>query len=274
MTVQHDDSVPVRSIAVEVEVPGTPEQVWQAIATGPGFSAWFCPTEIEERVGGEVKFTMAPGWDSKGEVTAWEPPRRFAAIEREWMPGAPACATEITVEATAGGTCKVRLVNSLFTSSADWDDQLESVEKGWPGFLAILRIYLTHFAGQSTSSVQAMATSTQDEAAAWDALVAALGLAGARPGERRSTPGHGTPDLAGVVERAGDREVLLRLDQPAPGVAYIGACTHGGQVLLSLGLMLYGEAGAPVAARETPRWQAWLAGLFPAPAPQEAAAEG
>ena len=25
-----------RSIQVEVEVPGTPEEVWQAIATGPG----------------------------------------------------------------------------------------------------------------------------------------------------------------------------------------------------------------------------------------------
>jgi hypothetical protein len=29
-----------RSIQVEVEVPGTPEEVWQAIATGPGISAW------------------------------------------------------------------------------------------------------------------------------------------------------------------------------------------------------------------------------------------
>jgi hypothetical protein len=25
-----------RSVQVEVEVPGTPEEVWQAIATGPG----------------------------------------------------------------------------------------------------------------------------------------------------------------------------------------------------------------------------------------------
>ena len=29
------------SVQVEVEVPGTPEEVWQAIATGPGISAWF-----------------------------------------------------------------------------------------------------------------------------------------------------------------------------------------------------------------------------------------
>jgi uncharacterized protein YndB with AHSA1/START domain len=41
-----------RSVQVEVEVPGTPEQVWQAIATGPGVSAWFVPTEVEGRIGG------------------------------------------------------------------------------------------------------------------------------------------------------------------------------------------------------------------------------
>src|SRR5262245_42237461 len=38
-----------RSIQVEVEVPGTPEEVWQAIATGPGISAWFTPAEFEEQ---------------------------------------------------------------------------------------------------------------------------------------------------------------------------------------------------------------------------------
>ena len=38
-----------RSIQVEVEVPGTPEEVWQAIATGPGISAWFVPAEFEEQ---------------------------------------------------------------------------------------------------------------------------------------------------------------------------------------------------------------------------------
>jgi hypothetical protein len=33
-----------RWVQVEVEVPGTPEEVWQAIATGPGISSWFVPT--------------------------------------------------------------------------------------------------------------------------------------------------------------------------------------------------------------------------------------
>jgi hypothetical protein len=40
-----------RSVQVEIEVPGTPEEVWQAIATGPGISSWFVPTEFKERDG-------------------------------------------------------------------------------------------------------------------------------------------------------------------------------------------------------------------------------
>ena len=40
-----------RSIQVEVEVPGTPEEVWQAIATAPGISCWFVPAQFEEEGG-------------------------------------------------------------------------------------------------------------------------------------------------------------------------------------------------------------------------------
>ena len=68
-----------RSVQVEVEVPGTPEEVWQAIATGPGISSWFVPTEFEERDGKPVavKLNFGPGMESSSVVTAWDPPRRF-----------------------------------------------------------------------------------------------------------------------------------------------------------------------------------------------------
>jgi len=44
-----------RSVQVEVEVPGTPEEVWQAIATGPRISSWMVPAEFEERDGAGEK---------------------------------------------------------------------------------------------------------------------------------------------------------------------------------------------------------------------------
>ncbi len=48
MSVKKEASVR-RSVQVEVEVPSTPEEVWQAIATGPGISSWLVPTRSEER---------------------------------------------------------------------------------------------------------------------------------------------------------------------------------------------------------------------------------
>ena len=51
MSVQKDGSGK-RWVQAEVEVPGTPEEVWRAIATGPGISSWFVPSEVDEREGG------------------------------------------------------------------------------------------------------------------------------------------------------------------------------------------------------------------------------
>jgi uncharacterized protein YndB with AHSA1/START domain len=42
-----------RSVQIEVVVPGTPEEVWQAIATGPGISSWMVPAEFEEQERGK-----------------------------------------------------------------------------------------------------------------------------------------------------------------------------------------------------------------------------
>ena len=126
-----------RSVQVEFEVPGTPEEVWQAIATGPGISSWFVPAEFEERDGKPValKFKFGPGMEPRAEVTAWDPPRMYAG-QGEAYGGAPPIATEWSVEARAGGMCIVRIVHSLFASTDEWDNQLEGAKSGWPGFLA------------------------------------------------------------------------------------------------------------------------------------------
>jgi uncharacterized protein YndB with AHSA1/START domain len=144
------DGTGKRWVEMEFVAEATPEQVWQAMATGPGNTAWFTKTTIEERVGGEIRFDFGAMGSSKGEVTNWEPPRRFGYIEREWSEGAPPVATEITITPHAGGTCVVRMVHSLFTSSDDWDDQMEGFENGWPAFFEVLRTYLKQ--GPSTGN--------------------------------------------------------------------------------------------------------------------------
>lgn len=35
---------------------GSIEEVWHAVASGPGLTSWFVPTEVDGRLGGEVLF--------------------------------------------------------------------------------------------------------------------------------------------------------------------------------------------------------------------------
>jgi uncharacterized protein YndB with AHSA1/START domain len=257
-----------RSVQVEVEVPGTPEEVWQAIATGPGISSWFVPAQFEERDGKPVavKLNFGPGMESSSLVTAWDPPRRFAAEAPGWVPGSPVIADEWTVEARGGGMCVVRIVHSLFASTDDWDNQIEGTESGWPGYFRILRIYLTHFRGQRSAMMQWMAPAAGTEAEAWGTLTGALGLKGASVGQRCTTPA-GVPQLSGVVEHVSQSpyNALLRLDKPGPGTAALGAVNFGGQSMVTLSFYLYGDQAVETVARETPLWEAWVQGRFPTP---------
>ena len=259
-----------RSVQVEFEVPGTPEEVWQAIATGPGISAWFVPAEIEERDGKPVamKYQFNPDTEIRGALTAWDPPRMFVAQQEEGWGDAPPMATEWNVEARAGGVCLVRMVHSLFASTDDWDDQLEEVISGWAGFVSILQVYLTHFRGQQRSAImQVKASVASPDAESWEVLTSALGVKGLSVGQRWTTPA-GVPPLSGVMEIVTENpyDALLMLDKPGPGIAALGAVTYpDGQGVVAMNLYLYGDQAAATVARETPRWQAWFQERFPMP---------
>lgn len=259
-----------RSIEVAFEVPGTPEEVWQAIATGPGIASWFVPAEFEERDGKPVsmKLKFGPGVEPSAAITVWDPPHRYAGQNEGWG-GSPPIATEWNVEARAGGVCLIRIVHSLFASTDQWDDQLEGANSGWSGFLAILRIYLKHFRGQASALMQITAPVALTDAEAWEALTSALGVKGLRVGQRWTTPA-GVSPLSGVLESVTEDpyDALLRLDTPGPGIAALGSATYpgGGPTVVAMNLYMYGDQAAAAVARETPLWNAWFQERFPMPA--------
>jgi uncharacterized protein YndB with AHSA1/START domain len=267
MTPPDDDLSRDRVVEAEIEVPGTPEQVWEAIATGPGITAWFVPTEVDEREGGVITQRHGPEMDTSGEITAWEPPHRFAYLSDPWQPTEDApperVAAEFLIEAQAGGTCIVRVVNSGFGTGAGWDQAIESTRHGWPPALYNLRLYLTHFPGLAPASFAAggIASGTREEA--WDALLESIGLPGAAEGERLAS-GAGSPPLAGTVERLSDGQMLMRTDEPGPGLAYVGAGGPGYEVYTFVRGIFYGDEAPAIATEAGAQWQAWMDERFPA----------
>jgi uncharacterized protein YndB with AHSA1/START domain len=152
------------------EVAATPEQVWDAIATADGISAWMVPTRLDPQVGGEVSFDLGD-FRSTGVVTGYTPNQRFAYEEPwpiadhvedipaamvEWFNavGVPLSqvhhdlssvtpiATEFLIESASGGSCVIRVVTSAYGSGADWENEFfaEMVD----GFGAILDNLATH----------------------------------------------------------------------------------------------------------------------------------
>jgi len=129
-----------RTVDLSIEVAATPEEIWDAIATGPGISRWFVPTEIE---GSAIHLHHANGLEQTGVITASEPPHRFRFEFPTFAPTPEAepqrTALEIVVEARSGGTSVIRLVNSGFGSGEDWDRQRELSRHGWERCLNALR---------------------------------------------------------------------------------------------------------------------------------------
>lgn len=242
-----------RSHEVSAEVPGTPEHVWEAIATGPGISAWFVPTDLEPRAGGAIVMRLGLAEDARGVVTAYDAPRRFAYEER-WNDST--VATEFLVEAK-DGSCVVRIVTSGFAAGDDWDAEIERMDEGWRSFLAILALYLEHFPGRHPVPLSASIQVPGELETRWSELVAALELTG----EARVAAG--AIPLAGVVERRREYELVLRTDVPAPGLADVTAFAYDGAVMLRLQASLFGPEAAAAAATAERAWNDLLLGVSP-----------
>jgi uncharacterized protein YndB with AHSA1/START domain len=247
-----------RSIELDIEVAGTPEEVWRAIATGPGISSWYVPHTVEEREGGAAtaSFGNGPEMQITGRVAAWDPPRRLVFDSGDRVGG---LAFEWLVEARDNGTCIVRLVNSGFGDGEEWDGQYDALSDGWLLFLFNLKLHLEHFRGQVATASLPMALWAGPRQAAWNELTAGLGLSNTPTvGDRVATTAKDAPRLAGTVVQAAPWRLALFVDEPAPGTAFLAAEEAGEQIGVSVWSYLYGPEGAAAAARDEPLWTKWL----------------
>jgi uncharacterized protein YndB with AHSA1/START domain len=253
-----------RRLEKQLELDASPEQVWEAIATGPGIATWFVPQQVEPRLGGTVEQDYGGGATVSGRVTAWEPGKRFAYGSFEQPDDSrPDYAYEFLVEGRDGGGTVLRFVQSGFLDGTDWDDEYNSFDAGWNLFLGNLRSYLTHFAGQPAQNVVSMAYTPGSASDVWPVLHRALGLAGQPAvGDAVVLTPDGPPPISGEVDVANGEFLGVR---SAVGLHRFGAEGNEG-----CGVSAYHYFyGRPVDIRAlTTQWQGWLEGLFPAKNPE------
>ncbi|MDQ3947379.1 MAG: SRPBCC domain-containing protein [Actinomycetota bacterium] len=225
----------------EVALDATPEQVWEAIATGPGLAAWFMPMEIDP---------------DSNMVVAWEPGKRLT-IETPPAGDGSTQAFEYLIEARGEGTSILRFVHSGFGGD-DWDDEYESMMgMGWDMYLHTLAQYLVHFAGRRAVYVEAEGPPASARQDSWPLLAGALGVAEpVEPGAavRFELPGAGPID--GVVDYVTERFVGLRTADAL--IRFHGRAPIGMTVAVSH--HAYREEFDAAAA--TRAWETWLAAVF------------
>ncbi len=245
-------------IELEVEVDGTPEEVWTAIATGPGISSWYVPHVVEECEGGAAtaSFGPAPEMQVAGRVAAWDPPRRIVFDGGDPTEG---LAFEWLIEAKSGNTCIVRLVNSGFLEGGEWDEYYDAMHEGWQIFLANLQLHCAHFSGQAATASLPMASWLGPRDAAWARLTSELGITPSpEVGHRVDVELADGPVLGGDVVAVTAHRISLLVDSPAAGTAFIAAEGRGDSVEVSIWTYLYGEVGEAASTRDDSRWRDWL----------------
>ncbi|MGH3908683.1 MAG: SRPBCC family protein [Pseudonocardiaceae bacterium] len=240
----------------EVELDASPEQVWEAIATGPGISSWFMgPHEVEPRVGGRMRLTIGD-FSEQSTITAWDPPKRLAYRGDEGADGS-FHAMEYLIEGREGGSTVLRFVHSGFLSD-DWGAEYEDMTShGWDMYLHTLAQYLKYFTGRPGTYVHAGGPKAAEGQDAWTVATEGLGLTGpVSNGDRvRLTP-EGLAPIEGVVDYAVPQFREFLGVRGNDGLYRF----HGGGNQIAVGHHLFAaDVNGDEAAQA---WQAWLNRVF------------
>lgn len=231
-------------IRKEIELEATPEQVWHAIATREGQTAWSPDPDAIEREGMSVE---------------QDPPRRLAVRTPAEANGA-FHAFGYLIEAREGGVTVLRFVHSGFLGD-DWSDEFnyeEMTSYGWDMYLHTLAQYLTYFAGRPATYVEAQAPMNSAAKEAWPVLEKALGLTSAPElGDSVRLVPEGLRPISGVVDyvEPGEDFLTVRADDGLYRFHSLAPMN----LPIAVGHYIYREIDQE---KEQEAWRAWLERTF------------
>ncbi len=197
----------------EISLAASPEQVWEAIATGDGLNSWFMGSanEVEPGQGGTMLLAFDDAEPQAAAITAWDPPRRLA-YRGVTSPDGVFHAFEYLIQAREGGVTSVRLVHSGVLGD-DWEGEYDALNEGDFMYLHKLAQYVLHFAGRPAIYVQAFLPNAADKDIVLAAFRNALGLGDSvAEGDKVRMEPPGLAAVDGVVDFVSPNIIGVRTD--------------------------------------------------------------
>ena len=235
----------------EIEVDATPEQAWQAVATGEGMDAWFMGTnEIDPREGGKIR-TVTPTWEEEATVTTWDPPNRFA-YRTELADDGAYMTFDYRIGRGEKGNTAIKWTHQGVLGD-NWENEYEAMAEGDEAYFHKLGVYLTHFFGRKATPVETYGPEVHDREQALKLFRTGLGLGGPVEVDEkvRLTP-EGIAPIDGVVEWVSPSFLGVRSDDAI--YRFIWAFTGP----LMVAHHIFRDVDEK---KETEAWKAWLDGL-------------
>jgi len=220
----------------EVELSGTPEQVWEAVATDAGLASWMFPMPVP----------------AAGAAEVWDPPHHLR-VREEFEGGFNAL--EFIIEGREGGKTLLRYVNSGIFDDEGWEEQYDAVSQHTDFYLHTLGEYVAHFSPKTGTYIGEVpggidgpqASATPD---GLDRLKGALGIASASEGDSVQASLDGAGSLSGVVDYLRGNFLGIRTDDAL--YRFFGRNAFGGPV--GMQVHHFGAVDAESAKQALKRW--------------------
>jgi uncharacterized protein YndB with AHSA1/START domain len=291
-----------RRIEASIEIEASVEAVWKALTDAEELTRWFpLQARVQPNVGGSIWLSWGPPYEGEARIEVWDPYRRLRTTDQgfgnsdvvgaprrpaegvmgsgESQPAKAQASLDYQLEGRPGKTT-LHLVHSGFGQDNDWDEEFDSVRRGWQHELRSLRHYLERHRGTPRLAIWPRVPLPPGGSVmqAWerltsrDALLRQGTIAGLREGARYDIRTAAGDDLRGTVLINQPPDFTGTVDNLNDGLFRIHIEASQGIREAGLWLSTYGVPAAQVEAIET-GWAEMLRALFvpKAPTAQKAA---
>jgi len=132
-----------RSHRTELEVACNPRDVWTAITDIEEIKCWLAHEgKFEPHIGGAFELALRDGYNIRGRIDVFMPPRRLRAVIRPMREEGPLATGPITIEfllREIDGNTLLTVIVAGIPDSEDWEEYYRLSEDRWKSALAELK---------------------------------------------------------------------------------------------------------------------------------------